>query len=299
MIGHAASDERGKYSGGQAGDQTGLEVCVRTWYNRPWNVVMWARDIKIRESMASAMEKACANPNIGYDQGTSGNSNDRYSAYNNAAKVNFDLSKISVPCETDCSNLVAICANAAGVKISPYIYTGNERAAFNKTGLFEIKVKGVDEEKYFTSDQYIPRGAVLLYEGHHTAINLTNGSSFESKTNKTYKARQEVAVSKYIGPDFETKIHDGLLKTTAELLVRDKPDFSLRDRWYLTKDGYISAYKVEGWVKDTEGWYYERDNHEYYHTCVVKIAGKWYAFAPNGYMVDKAHILDSGEIIGG
>ena len=39
-IGHAASDERGKYSGGAAGDQTGREICIREWYNRPWDVMV-------------------------------------------------------------------------------------------------------------------------------------------------------------------------------------------------------------------------------------------------------------------
>ena len=33
-IGHASIDERGKISGGKAGDQTGKEVCIRDWYNK-------------------------------------------------------------------------------------------------------------------------------------------------------------------------------------------------------------------------------------------------------------------------
>lgn len=171
MIGHASSDERGKYSGGQAGDQTKKEVFIRTWYSRPWNVVMWSPDPVVRNNMATAMEDACNNDNIGYDQGTSGNSNDRYSLYNALLKNNFKMSEIDKPVETDCSNLVACCACCAGVEISPYIYTGNEKSAFKKAG-FEIHT----ENKYLNSDEYIPRGAILLYEGHHTAINLTEGS---------------------------------------------------------------------------------------------------------------------------
>jgi len=67
LIGHASSDECGKYSGGCAGDQTGKEVCTRDWYKRPWNVILIHPDAKIREKLASAMEAACKNDNIGYD----------------------------------------------------------------------------------------------------------------------------------------------------------------------------------------------------------------------------------------
>ena len=36
--------ENGKYKGGNAGDQTGTEVCIRVWYNRPWNYVIRCKD---------------------------------------------------------------------------------------------------------------------------------------------------------------------------------------------------------------------------------------------------------------
>ncbi len=172
MIGHASSDERGKYSGGQAGDQNGREVYIREWYNRPWNVVMWAKDANVREAMAKAMEQACANDHIGYDQGQ------RTTLYDALRKVGFKMDKVKTDCETDCSALVACCANCAGIMISKDIYTGNEKSAFKQTGEFEIHT----EPKYLTSDKYIPRGAILLYEGHHTAINLTNGSQWADES---------------------------------------------------------------------------------------------------------------------
>ena len=34
MIGHASIDENGRITGGAAGDQSGTEVCKRTWYNK-------------------------------------------------------------------------------------------------------------------------------------------------------------------------------------------------------------------------------------------------------------------------
>lgn len=37
LISYASIDERGKASGGQSGDQTGLETRTRSYYNYPWN----------------------------------------------------------------------------------------------------------------------------------------------------------------------------------------------------------------------------------------------------------------------
>ena len=65
-IGQASRDERGRYSGGIAGDQDGREVAIREWYNRPWNKVLRCKDVAKAEKIAVAMEKACKNDYIGY-----------------------------------------------------------------------------------------------------------------------------------------------------------------------------------------------------------------------------------------
>ena len=41
-IGHASADERGKASGGAAGDQTGKELCIRSWYRGNWKATLIA-----------------------------------------------------------------------------------------------------------------------------------------------------------------------------------------------------------------------------------------------------------------
>ena len=65
-------------------------------------------------------------------------------------------------------------------QISTSVYTGNQRAAFKAAG-FEI----LTDNKYLTSDKYLLAGDVLLYEGHHTAINLDDGASAETITTYT------------------------------------------------------------------------------------------------------------------
>ena len=46
-ISNSGSDENGAYRGGQAGDQTGTEWRMRSWYNRPWSCVLRYPDQKV------------------------------------------------------------------------------------------------------------------------------------------------------------------------------------------------------------------------------------------------------------
>ena len=115
-IGHASIDEYRNIKGGTAGDQTGSEVCTRNWYNKPWTSVIRPKDSAVADKIAIAMEQACSNDNIGYDQ------NQRTTLYDQAKAKNWDLSKITVACECDCSSLVAVCDNAAGIPVNKSIH---------------------------------------------------------------------------------------------------------------------------------------------------------------------------------
>lgn len=37
---HASLNELGKTTGGRPGDQTGKEICIRAYYNKPWTSVL-------------------------------------------------------------------------------------------------------------------------------------------------------------------------------------------------------------------------------------------------------------------
>lgn len=166
LIGHASIDENNNARGGVAGDQTKKEVYTRNWYNRSggWHTVIRPKDSAAAEKIAKAMEQACANDNIGYDQ------NQRTTLYTKAKAVNWDLSKITEKCECDCSALVAVCVNAAGIAVSKDIYTGNQKSALKNTGKFDI----LTESKYLTKEDYLKRGDIILGNGH-TVIVLSNG----------------------------------------------------------------------------------------------------------------------------
>lgn len=185
-IGHARSDENNKARGGRAGDQTARELVVQDWYNRTesWTAVFRAKDSKIAGKIAKAMEQACINDNIGYDQGQ------RTTLHDKARALKWDLSKIKDKCECDCSSLVAVCVNAAGIKVSKDMYTGNQKAVLTATGKFEI----LTDAKYLIKSDFLKRGDILLGPGHTAivlsddtvAINIDSAKSFNSSFTGTY-----------------------------------------------------------------------------------------------------------------
>lgn len=179
MISNCGHDENNKYSGGAAGDQTGGEWAVISWYNRPWKCVLRHPDKEVR-SMIAQMAKAAANNNmVGYDQ------SQRYTFWEHLKASNYDPAKITAKCETDCSSGVAAIVKAAGYRleikemqdVSIYLYTGNMRAGLEAAGF-----KVLTDSKYLTSDAYLLEGDILLNDSCHTATNLTTGAKATTST---------------------------------------------------------------------------------------------------------------------
>lgn len=192
-IGHASIDENGSATGGAAGDQTSKEVCTRDWYAKGWNVLLRPVRAELAEKSAAAMEAACRNKLIGYDQGG------RNTLYEKAKAVNFLLDAVKKACECDCSSLVHVCAIAGGAKLtygSNGYTTRTMVAAFVASGDY-IKLTG---SEYLTSDKLLKRGDILVKEGSHTAMVLTDGAAvsasdipvaipFEDNTTVYYSVR--------------------------------------------------------------------------------------------------------------
>ena len=188
-IGHASIDERGKAKGGSAGDQTGKEVTTRNWYSKPWTYVLRCKDSNKAEKMAQACEKGCSNNNIGYDQ------YQRNTLNTQAKKVDYDLSKITTKCETDCSAFMTVCAQAAGINV-PYNSgnaptTSTMKSAFTSTGMFEV----LTSSKYLTSDAYLKRGDILVKPGSHTVMALENGSKVSSSSSSSLSSSSKSIIA--------------------------------------------------------------------------------------------------------
>lgn len=167
-IGNARIDENGRVSGGQAGDQTGLEVAIEPWYlhKQGW-VVIRAKDSKVRERIAICMEAACANNFIGYNQDGS------WELYDKSKQYGWDCSKVNVTANTDCSSLVRTCVAFAAQKEIAWFSTLNEVTVLDGTKLFDI----LTDAKYTKSSDYLLRGDILCTctQGH-TVVVLDNGS---------------------------------------------------------------------------------------------------------------------------
>ena len=171
-IGSARIDENGRASGGKAGDQTGKEVSTQSWYNhtKGWRVFR-AIDPVSAEKIAVAMERACANQHIGYDQ------SQRNTLYKAAEPFGFDPGKVTTDVECDCSALVRVCCAYAGIMSLPSDFrTGNMPTNLGKTGAF-VELKG---DKYQCQSTYLGRGDILVTKtSGHTVVVLSNGSKYE------------------------------------------------------------------------------------------------------------------------
>ena len=171
QVSNSGGDERWGIRGGAAGDQTGHEWEIKAWYSYPWNCVLRHPDAKVRELIAELSIEAANNNNIGYDQGQ------RNSYWTQLKNNKYDPSKITTACEADCSAGVIANTRAAGqlldidaLKNLGASYTGDMRSGFKKAGF-----KVLTDKKYTKGYDYLLPGDILLYEGHHTATNITKG----------------------------------------------------------------------------------------------------------------------------
>jgi hypothetical protein len=165
-IAHASLDENKRIKGGKAGDQTGKEVCIRTWYSKPWNCVIRFKDPDMRNKVAVAMIHAAENNRIGYDQ------NQRNSLLSAVRKLGYDPKNATSPVETDCSALVTVACIYAGIAENALVKGGNSAT----TSTLRARLKATGEVDIFTSKEYtaktdkLLKGDILLSEGHHVAV---------------------------------------------------------------------------------------------------------------------------------
>lgn len=167
-IGSARIDENGKAHGGAAGDQTGKEVSTQNWYSRNWRVFR-AKDEAKAKLIAKAMQAACDNKNIGYDQ------YQRNTLYNQVKPYGYDPAKATKKCETDCSALVRVCCAYAGIIMSDF-NTSSEPSRLMDSGEF-VELTG---SKYTDRSDYLGVGDILCTKTKgHTVVVLTNGPKYE------------------------------------------------------------------------------------------------------------------------
>lgn len=177
----------------KAGDQTGKEVCVRSWYSSPWDVMLRYPDKSIATKAASAAVKLANSDLVGYDQ------SERNTLYNALSAVNFDVDayiETGKKTECDCSSFVyaVYCCFIPGMRSNNNApVTSNMRDLYNEWG-FVVHTG----EKYLTGNNLI-NGDILVNEDSHTAI-ITDGTTTETSPVNiidlpTYSAEIDAAIT--------------------------------------------------------------------------------------------------------
>ena len=184
-IAGAHIDENGNIMGGKAGDQTGKEVGINTYYAYPWKFFLEPYSSKLGEEIANNSIRICNNDNIGYNQ------ENRLSLYKEYKKTR-SFTAIKNKCDCDCSSLVAACLIASGLKV--------DSNATTSTLYKEI----MNTKKFKLVNKPSVRGTICLTPGKHTEIYLST-----RKTDKPVAAK--TTTSKIYYPSFlGTSIVDGL-----------------------------------------------------------------------------------------
>lgn len=268
MISNSGCDERGTYYGGVAGDQTGTEWQIRSWYSRPWNCVLRHPDAKVRATICRLAKDAANNNRIGYDQ------YQRTTFWEELQKVGYEPSKIKNNCESDCSAGVAAIVKATGYllnmtalkNVSKDIYTGNERSGLKAAGFTVLT-----DSKYLTSDAYLLEGDILLNDSCHTAINVSNGYKAGASSSSSSSAKPSAPSASAKAPN-KTKKWTGIVNAT-DLNVRSWAGTENRALRSLKKGTKVEVCDTVA-ASDGSAWYY------------IKESGK-YGFVSADYVVKK------------
>lgn len=182
-IGHASISEKGTNgrSGAVPGDQTGKEVCIRSYYSKPWQTLLRCTDPAKREIMATACEWLCNSNLVGYNQAK------RLTLHQELQKLNYNYRNLRTKCETDCSAFMTCLCEIAG--IFPAYASGNAPVTanmvnkFKATGMFEVITTDVNNQAKLL------RGDILVGPPNtHTVMVLDNGTTPQQvQTRRTLK----------------------------------------------------------------------------------------------------------------
>lgn len=177
-ISNSGKDEKNRYHGGKAGDQTGHEWELKKWYSRPWSCVLRYPDDTVGLYIAKLSIEAALNDNVGYDQ------DQRGTYWTELKKANYKPSAIKTKCEDDCTSGVSANVKAVGAILGlpklenlPLCSSRNMKKEFIDAGFMYLT-----GSRYTISPDYLLPGDILLYEGHHAAANVTFGKKVVTPT---------------------------------------------------------------------------------------------------------------------
>lgn len=238
-LGQANCGEGGKLRGCRAGDSTGKEVAVSGWsYSGSsgssfhWVYVFRAKDPEVGRKLAEAMKAAAANGHVGYDQSVP----DRFSFYDEAKKVGWDISAISNNCETTCASAVSVCCNAAGIATPRMLYSGIVYKELMATGAFDVYT----DSSYTASSANLLPGDILCNPKRHTAMVVESPNPFVYEVNYSDDAGKDQTDYAEEGSTINLNLNNG--EEAVALTADGKIDL---EKYNPEKEHY----KFSGWEK--------------------------------------------------
>ena len=190
MIGSARIDERGKLSGGVAGDQkqvsssndTKGEVSMQPFYvhSKGWYILR-PKSSTLAAKMAERMIAACNNKNIGYDQG------------NRLGVIIYSINT-KTKTECDCSSLTRQVVKEASGKDPGNFTTANATTVLGATGLFMSKIAYVSQAKtpVYNGDILVTKTKghiVVVVSGNPRSQTQNSGSSSTRTAEEEYNMK--------------------------------------------------------------------------------------------------------------
>ena len=169
MIVHASIDENKKAKNGNAGDQTGKEVCTRAWYSKPWDYALRFKHDKTAKKVAKIAVKLANSNLVGYDQ------NQRNTLYKALKKYDFDVNayiKSGEKTETDCSAFLYACwcCLVPAMRSDSNAPTTSTMKSFYQKHDFEV----ITDKSRLTSDSWSKEGVMWVKRGSHVVMQASN-----------------------------------------------------------------------------------------------------------------------------
>lgn len=240
---HASLNEKGGIYGGQSGDQTGKEICVRSYYDRPWDLVLRYPDPVLADEYTKKAEEIAADPSHGYDQ---------------LKRWGPDF---------DCSSLVCYVVESVGIPVrsaGKSTYTGNMKAGFTKCGFVIVDTNAPVEPVKPPSTlgnkiHVVTKGETLsaISKRYGVSIDeLMNANKFIKNPNKIYIGDRLTIPTK------TEQVYHGKVKTNGDVLnIRAGKGTNYRVIGTLKNGTAVNLKTVTGeWFKlaDRDGYVYSR-----------------------------------------
>lgn len=181
MIFNTQTNELGKLTGGEPGDQTGHETRICRYSNGyrkssyPWSFILHCTDPEVRREVAVLAVRMADNDNIGYDTSEDG----KKTFWEEVSKVGYDPAEITAPCSANCATAVLSLYRCAGYRLGIEALQNIDSGAnvwemdevLMPTGLFE---KITDEDRLHSPDENV-MGDIYVAQSRHTILQVTDG----------------------------------------------------------------------------------------------------------------------------